>query len=186
MRKERFRYPAGEPTGKKRLFCSYYVADKNLNGSAAAIKAGYAEKSAAQTAYKFLLDPECKAYIARLMEERCERVKVDADYVLRRLTEIDQLDVLDILTNDGDLKPLRDWPKEWRQSISGVDISSIISGDVETILKKIKFPDKLRNLELLGKHVDVGAFREQIVVDDASSLAEKLAEARARAARGRQ
>lgn len=177
---ERITYPAGEPTGKKRLFCQYYVADCNLNASAAVVKAGYAEKSAAQSAHKFMNDPQCKAYISKLMEERCERVKVDSDYVLKRLTEIDQLDVLDILTDDGDLKPLREWPKVWRQSISGVDISSVISGDIETILKKIKFPDKLRNLELIGKHVDVGAFREQIVVDDASSLAEKLAQARAR------
>ncbi|GAB3287837.1 terminase small subunit [Parahaliea aestuarii] len=30
------------------------------------------------------------------------------------------------------------------------------------LLKKIKWPDKLRNLELLGKHVAVGAFRETI------------------------
>ncbi|CAM8022893.1 hypothetical protein MOMOMMO210B_20105 [Morganella morganii] len=30
------------------------------------------------------------------------------------------------------------------------------------LLKKIKWPDKVRNLELLGKHVHVQAFREQV------------------------
>jgi phage terminase small subunit len=30
------------------------------------------------------------------------------------------------------------------------------------ILKKIKWPDKVKNLELLGKHVSVMAFKEQI------------------------
>jgi len=177
-------HPAGEPTGKKRLFCQYYVADSNLNASAAVVKAGYAKASAAQSANKFMNDPECRAYIAKLMEERSQRVKIDADYVLKRLTEIDQLDVLDILTNDGDLKNIRDWPQEWRRSISGVDITAVINGDMETVLKKIKWPDKLRNLELLGKHVDVGAFREQIVVDDTTSLAKALAKARARATGG--
>ncbi len=181
---ERKTHPPGEPTGKKRLFCQYYVADCNLNASAAVIKAGYAEASAAQSAHKFMSDPECQRYIAKLMAERSERTQIDADYVLKRLTEIDQLDVLDILTNDGDLKPIRDWPKAWRQSISGVDISSIIAGDMETILKKIKWPDKLRNLELLGKHVGVGAFREQIIVEDTTSLAKALAKARARATGG--
>jgi phage terminase small subunit len=29
------------------------------------------------------------------------------------------------------------------------------------LLKKIKWPDKVKNLELLGKHVDVQAFKEQ-------------------------
>lgn len=181
---ERTIYPPDEPTGKKRLFCQYYVADCNLNASAAIVKAGYAKASAAQSANKFLNDPKCRAYIAKLMEERSERVKIDADYVLKRLTEIDQLDVLDILTDDGDLKNIRDWPQEWRRSISGVDITAVISGDMETVLKKIKWPDKLRNLELLGKHVDVGAFREQIVVDDTTSLAKALAKARARATGG--
>lgn len=178
---ERKNHPPGEPTGKKRLFCQYYVADSNLNASAAVVKAGYAKASAAQSANKFMHDPECRAYIAKLMEERSQRVKIDADYVLKRLTEIDQLDVLDILTDDGDLKNIRDWPPEWRRSISGVDITAVINGDMETVLKKIKWPDKLRNLELLGKHVDVGAFREQIVVDDTTSLAKALAKARARA-----
>ena len=30
------------------------------------------------------------------------------------------------------------------------------------MLKKIKWPDKLKNLELLGKHVNVQAFKEQV------------------------
>ncbi|STU63700.1 Uncharacterised protein [Klebsiella pneumoniae subsp. ozaenae] len=30
---------------------------------------------------------------------------------------------------------------------------------IETILKKIKWPDKVKNLELIGKHVDVNAFK---------------------------
>jgi phage terminase small subunit len=28
------------------------------------------------------------------------------------------------------------------------------------VLKKIKWPDKIRNLEMLGKHVSVNAFKE--------------------------
>lgn len=185
MRKERFRYPAGEPTGKKRLFCNYYVADKNLNGSAAAIKAGYAEKSAAQTAYKFLLDPECKAYIARLMEERSERVKIDSDWLLVQLGEIDGMELMDIFEHDFTLKPLDQWPMTWRKYIGSFELAELLEGQGDQAklirtLKKIKGPDKQRNLELIGRHVDVGAFRDQIVVDDASSLAEKLAQARAR------
>lgn len=30
------------------------------------------------------------------------------------------------------------------------------------LLKKIKWPDKVKNLELLGKHVSVQAFKEQM------------------------
>ena len=50
---------------------------------------------------------------------------------------------------------------------SGIDLSESIRrvGDTEeldvSILKKIKWPDKVKNLELLGKHIDVQAFNEK-------------------------
>jgi phage terminase small subunit len=34
-------------------------------------------------------------------------------------------------------------------------------GNAAALLKKIKWPDKVKNLELLGKHISVQAFKEQ-------------------------
>lgn len=49
---------------------------------------------------------------------------------------------------------------------SGFDINTSITNfdetTIENILKKIKWPDKVKNLELLGKHISVQAFKEQI------------------------
>lgn len=62
--------------------------------------------------------------------------------------EIDQMDVIDILNDDGSLKPIREWPKIWRTTLSGFDLSSTIMNmdetSIETILKKIKWPDKVK------------------------------------------
>lgn len=97
-----------------------------------------------------------------------EEFKVDATYVLRRLTEIDNMDFADIFEEDGEtLKPIREWPKVWRTYISSLDVHQLFAGrgdDREMIgmLKKIKWPDKVKNLELLGKHVTVQAFRDQV------------------------
>lgn len=184
-------YPKGEPTGKKRLFCQYYVADTALNASAAVIKAGYAAKSAAQSATKFLADFECRSYIARLMEERAQRVQVDADYILRELTAIQQADLIEIINDDMTLKPLSEWPPTWRKCLSGFELVELFenSGDGKMLigaLKKIKWPDKLKTLELMGRHVGVGAFRDQLVVDDATSLADKLAAARQRVTKAKE
>ena len=33
---------------------------------------------------------------------------------------------------------------------------------VETLIKKIRWPDKLKNLELLGKHIEIKAFGEKV------------------------
>lgn len=151
-------------TDKQEMFCREYLID--LNATQAAIRAGYSEKTAPTIACENLIKPNIQQRIAELKAERCERTKVDADYVLQRLTEIDQMDVLDILTETGDLKPVRDWPKVWRTSLSGLDIVAMAGdGDTAALLKKIKWPDKVKNLELLGKHVDVQAFKEQTKVE---------------------
>ena len=51
---------------------------------------------------------------------------------------------------------------------------------IETILKKIKWPDKVKNLELIGKHVDVNAFKERLEVSGTVTIADRMAAARRR------
>ena len=51
---------------------------------------------------------------------------------------------------------------------------------IETILKKIKWPDKVKNLELIGKHVDVNAFKERLEVSGTVTIADRVAAARRR------
>ncbi|RUL12423.1 terminase small subunit [Proteus mirabilis] len=147
---------------KQEMFCREYLID--LNATQAAIRAGYSEKTANAQASRLLVNVNIQNRIQELKSNRNERVEVDADYVLKRLVEIDQMDVLDILNESGDLKPVRDWPKAWRTTLSGLDVMSISTGEegTDALLKKIKWPDKVKNLELLGKHVKVQAFKEQI------------------------
>lgn len=170
-------------TAKQQRFVIEYLVD--LNATQAAIRAGYAAKGAKDQAYQLMQRPEIASAIAQALEERSQRTKVDADYVLHRLTEIDQMDLLDILEDDMSIKPLSKWPRVWRQSLSGFDIAELFEGvgkdrDLVGLMKKIKWPDKVRNLELLGKHVNVNAFRDQVVVDDRTSLSERMARANER------
>ena len=154
------------------------------NQTQAAINAGFSPNTAAVKASVMMRDERIQKRIAELMEERNKRLRVSADYVLMRLVEIDQMDVLDILNDDGSLKPIRDWPKIWRTTLSGFDLSSTIMNmnedSIETILKKIKWPDKVKNLELIGKHVDVNAFKERLEVSGTVTIADRMAAARRR------
>ena len=145
---------------RQEMFCREYI--KDLNGTQAAIRAGYSPRTADRMAYELLKKPEIQAFVLQSKAERVEEVKIDANYVLKRLIEIDEMDVADILDDGGDFLPIRKWPKVWRTTLSGLDIAIINSGDTETILKKIKWPDKVKNLELLGKHIGVGAFTEKV------------------------
>lgn len=147
-------------TDKQELFAREYL--KDLNATQAAIRAGYSEKTANEQASRLLANVNVQTFVAELKATRVEQTGIDAAYVLRRLVEIDQMDVLDILLSNGELKPIKDWPKVWRTTLSGMDVVEMASADSAALLKKIKWPDKVKNLELLGKHVDVQAFKESI------------------------
>jgi phage terminase small subunit len=147
-------------TPKQEFFCREYIVD--LNATQAAVRSGYSEKTANRIASQLLSKLDIQTFIAELMGKRNESVDISAEYVLKRLKEIDELDVIDILNDDLDgFKRLSEWPKSWRTSISGLDIQTVISGGdepIEKLVRKIKWPDKTKNLELIGRHVDVKAW----------------------------
>ncbi len=60
----------------------------DMNGTRAAIRAGYSRHRADAAASRLLKDERISAEIARRMAERNEKVGVDAQWVLRRLVEI--------------------------------------------------------------------------------------------------
>lgn len=143
-------------TKKQRLFVDEYLID--LNATQAAIRAGYSTRRAAEIGYQLLQRPEVAQAIQAAMAERSRRTEVEADYVIRRLREIDEMDVLDILEDDGSFRSIRDWPRAWRQFLSGIEIAELFEGRgddrrIAGVLRKVKWPDKLRNLELLSRHV---------------------------------
>ncbi|WP_313063597.1 terminase small subunit [Atlantibacter hermannii] len=148
-------------TDKQEMFCREYLID--LNATQAAIRAGYSAKTANEQGAQNLAKLSIQNRISDLKAERNEQTGINAAYVLRRLVEIDQMDVLDILTSTGELKPVSQWPKVWRTTLSGLDVVEMSAeGNTAALLKKIKWPDKVKNLELLGKHVSVQAFKEQV------------------------
>ena len=166
-------------------YCQSYIKTPE-NQSQAAIDAGFSPNTAAVKASVMMRDERIQKRIAELMEERNKRNRVSADYVLMRLVEIDQMDVIDILDDEGGLKPISQWPKVWRTSLSAMDINRIrMAGkddedDIESTLQKIKWPDKVKNLELIGKHVDVNAFKERLEVSGTVTIADRMAAARRR------
>ncbi|MEB4800676.1 terminase small subunit [Acinetobacter soli] len=170
---------------RQNLFALEYIID--LNATQAAIRAGYSEKTAYSHGQRLLKNVEIEKLIEEAQKDRIERLNVDAEYVLHRLVQIDQMDVLDIMNSDLSLKPVNEWPPVWRQYISGLDnIEEFDSrgGDrsLTGYLRKIKWPDKVKNLELLGKHISIGAFKERVELGndpenplvDSKSIAAKL------------
>lgn len=100
-------------TDKQEMFCREYLID--LNATQAAIRAGYSEKTANRIAAQLLSKLDIQNSIAQLKAQRNEQVNICAAYVLRRLLEIDQMDVFDIVRGDLSLKPASEWPSSWRR-----------------------------------------------------------------------
>ncbi|CUR95059.1 Terminase small subunit [Salmonella enterica subsp. enterica serovar Weltevreden] len=171
-------------TAMQEAYCQSYIKTPE-NQTQAAINAGFSPNTAAVKASVMMRDERIQKRIAELMEERNKRLRVSADYVLLRLVEIDQMDVIDILNDDMSIKPVSEWPKVWRQYLTGFELADMFEGrgdkkELVGILKKIKWPDKVKNLELIGKHVDVNAFKERLEVSGTVTIADRMAKARRR------
>ena len=145
---------------QQQLFVLEYM--KDLNATQAAIRAKYSADTAAQQGSRLLRNVKVQQAIIELKAERNKELKVDAKYVLNRLLDIDQLDVLDILDPSGCIKPVDEWPKSWRQNISSFEIAG---DENQGQVVKLKFPDKVKNLELIGRHVEVGAWVTNQTID---------------------
>lgn len=67
-------------TDKQERFCQEYVID--LNGTQAAIRAGYSKKTANVIAAENLAKPSISARVAEIKAEVAERLEITQDYIL--------------------------------------------------------------------------------------------------------
>ncbi len=149
---------------KQAMFCLEYI--KDFNATQAAIRVGYSEKTAGSRGASLMQISAIQERIAANVAERSERAKVDADWLLKRLALEAEADLNDLYSEDGGLKPVNQWPKIWRQGlVSGIDSHQeyeYIAGEKVPagVVQKIKLSDRVKRLEMIGKHVDVSAFSE--------------------------
>ena len=71
---------------KQKQFCEEYIID--LNGTQAAIRAGYSEKTANRIASELLSKLDIQEYICVLKNKRSERVKYSQDELMRDILEV--------------------------------------------------------------------------------------------------
>jgi phage terminase small subunit len=167
---------------REERFAREYVID--LNGSEAAKRAGYAERSARITASRLLTKANVKDLIAKLTKEKFEKLEISADWVLGELRKLAGYDAGAIFNDDGSLKPIREWDPATRTALVGLDHEKLFEhfggGQAKHVgtTRKIKLADKLRALELLGRHLKL--FTDRVEVSGMDGLAEKLNQIRKR------
>lgn len=150
-------------TPKQERFVQEYLID--LNATQAAIRAGYAPGSADVEGCRLLGNAKVAEAIASMKVERSERTRIDAAWVLTRLADEAEADLSDLYDEAGTLKPVKDWPIIWRKGlVAGIKAVEERDerGNVVGMVREVKLSDRVKRLELIGKHIDVQAFKEKV------------------------
>lgn len=152
-------------TPKQQRFVEEYLVD--LNASAAARRAGYSVRTAEWMGPRLVTKSHVAAEIASAQAQRAERTKIDADWVLRTLAEEKGADLAELLDDRGCVRPVSEWPLVFRRGVVvGIESFEEYEGRGDErravgMVRKVKLTDRVKHLELIGRHVDVQAFRDQ-------------------------
>lgn len=153
-------------TKKQKRFIEEYLID--LNATQAAIRAGYSPDTAKSIGSENLTKPDIQARIAKAMAERSRRTGVNADRVVMELAKLAFVNADDVIdTETATLKP----------SVAREDTAAIQSVKVKTfgedgLEREIKMADKLKALELLGRHL--GMWNDKLQVSGMKEEQSKL------------
>lgn len=164
-------------TPKQARFVEEYLLD--LSATDAACRAGYSRKTAESQGSRLLSNVKVREAIDAALAARSERVEVKADDVLRELLRLARVDLGEAFDKDGRLKAVHSIPPDVRRAIAGIEVEELFEGHgpdrVQTgHVRKVKFWEKTKALELLGKHLKL--FTDKLEVSGRLTL-EQLVEA---------
>jgi len=133
---------------KQILYVEYRIA--GYPKREAAKQAGYAKKSAHNAAMRLEQHQNIQQAINQGLSHQQYRIRYEADDVVREMCRIAFSDFRQAFDENGDLKPLNEMPEEVAKAIQSVKISVHEEGQVQ--VKDIRFWDKTKSLEQLGRH----------------------------------
>ncbi len=92
---------------KERVFVNEYL--KDFNGTQAAIKAGWKESSARQTAYRLLTKDYIQTAIKKRVDDRIAALQLDQNFVIKGLIEVYERCMQAEPVLDGEGEPTGEW-----------------------------------------------------------------------------
>ena len=156
-------------TEKQKRFVEEYLID--LNATQAAIRAGYSPNTANDIGCENLAKPNIRACIDKEIAERSKRTGINQDRVIRELARLAFVNANDVI--DMEEATLKDGATEDdTAAIASVKVKTIPTKEGEGIEREIKLTDKLKALELLGKHL--GMFKDKVEIDATVKSTAKL------------
>lgn len=152
-------------TPRQQRFVEEYLVD--LNGTKAAIRAGYSAKTADQQASRLLTNVKVAAAIATGQAKRSERTEITADQVVAELAKLGFANMLDYMQAGPGGYPYLDFsalPRDQAAALQEVTVEDYVEGRGENArdVKRVKFKlaDKRAALVDLGWHL--GMFKDRL------------------------
>lgn len=146
---------------RQQRFVDEYLID--LNATQSAIRAGYSKNSARPIGHENLSKPGIAAAVTNAKRERSDATKIDAEWVLKQAVEVHRRCM-------SEIRLVRN-PKTGKQ-LYDADGNSLF---------KFNAAAANRALEIIGKHTEIGCFKERIEHSSGLSVIERLQQGRERA-----
>lgn len=161
-------------TAKQEAFCREYLID--LNATQAAIRAGYSKKTAEWQGPQLLTKTHVSAAIQEGIKKRSDRTETTADMVVAQLVRFSFSDIRKIFNESGSLKSIHDLPDDVAAAVMSIEVVEKLGGlDAEgnrqvEYVHKIRLVDKVKPIELLGKHLGMWAEKREGPQDGVADL----------------
>jgi phage terminase small subunit len=137
-------------TEKQQRFVDEYLID--LNATQAAIRAGYSVRTANEQGARLLANVSIQNNISKRMAERSRRTGVNQDRVVIELAKIAFINAADVIDPD-DATIKEGATTDDTAAIQSVKVKVIPTKEGEGVEREIRLNDKLKALELLGRHL---------------------------------
>lgn len=156
---------------KQKAFVREFLID--LNATKAAIRAGYSKRTARQLGQQNLSKPYIQEAIKAEIDSRAERTRRTADEVVELMWRMAELDLADYVrvAEGGEIQaiPFDQLPPGATRLISKVKEKRTIKEDVAggkmvvTDGLEYELPDRVKCVEMLGRHY--GLFKEKLQIE---------------------
>lgn len=153
-------------TPKQKIFADEYLIDLNATR---AYKVAYPsckkDEAAAVNGSKLLRNTKVAEYIQERMKEREKRTEITQDRVLQELEKLVLFDIRKLFDNNGKPVDISMLDDDTAACIAGLEVVDYFEGAGEErefagYVKKYKLTDKLRAIELMGRHL--GMFKDKL------------------------
>lgn len=166
-------------SNKQQRFVAEYI--KDMNGTQAAIRAGYSNKTAREQAARML----SKVNIAKEIESRLAKIaaksELTAERVVNEVAGLAFANIADFVDVKNNTVTIKDWSKLTREQLAAVQEVQVLkemtringaTRKTKSQIIRLKLYDKRASLELLGRRFN--SFPNKVTIEDDRELDEKL------------